>query len=308
MGETKDMVLDIKDLSVSFRMYRGGLRQEELTVISDLNVFVKAGEVVAVIGSSGSGKSLLAHAILGILPNNSTVTGSIEYMGEKLNSKRQNQLRGREIALVPQSVNYLDPMMRVGKQVIGSYGTKEQQEAAFKRFALASSTADKYPFQLSGGMARRVLISTVITSGAHLVIADEPTPGLGVREAKEVLNSFREIADEGNAVLLITHDIDLAVTIADRIAVFYAGTTVEIANRENFQGNGEMLRHPYTKAMWRSLPQNTFESLPGLQPYAGTAISGCPFIDRCPIRGWECEGKIEMRSLRGGLVRCCHAT
>ena len=123
-----------------------------------------------------------------------------------------------------------------------------------------------------------------------------------------MLRSFREIADEGNAVLLITHDIDLAVTIADRIAVFYAGTTVEIANRENFQGNGETLRHPYTKAMWRSLPQNAFESLPGLQPYAGTAKLGCPFIDRCPIRGRECERKIEMRPLRGGLVRCCHAT
>lgn len=308
MEKTQDMVLEIRDLSVRFCMYRGGVRQEELTVISDLNVSVQAGEVVAVIGSSGSGKSLLAHAILGILPNNGTVTGSIEYMGERLDAQRQNKLRGREIALVPQSVNYLDPMMRVGKQVIGIHGTKAQQEAAFRRFGLAPSTADKYPFQLSGGMARRVLISTAITNGAHLVIADEPTPGLGVREAKEVLLSFREIADEGNAVLLITHDIDLAVTIADRIAVFYAGTTVELANRADFQGNGEKLRHPYTKAMWRALPQNAFESLSGLQPYAGTVKSGCPLFDRCPIRDCECEGTIKMRPLRGGFVRCCHAT
>ena len=115
--DSESVLLDVSGLSVSFNQYVKNLKQVELNVIHDLNLKVKKGEIVAVVGSSGSGKSLLAHAILGILPSNAVVSGNILYNGELLNDKRKKQLRGREITFIPQSVNYLDPLMKVGKQV-----------------------------------------------------------------------------------------------------------------------------------------------------------------------------------------------
>lgn len=304
----KPPVLEVTDLSICFRMYDRGLNQKELKVISSLNIAINAGEILAVVGSSGSGKSLLAHAILGILPHNSSYSGSMKYCGQELTPHLQKKLRGKEIALVPQSVGYLDPMMRVGKQVIGIHGTERQQQQVFQRFNLSPETAQKYPFQLSGGMARRVLVSTAVITDAHLIIADEPTPGLNPEVAEETMRYFREIADAGNAVMLITHDIDLALSIADKIAVFYAGTTIEIAPVQDFVAGKEHLRHPYTKALWDALPQNDFVPISGLQPYAGSLPSGCPFAPRCQYRTDDCSGAVEMREMRGGEVRCKHAT
>lgn len=304
----KEPILEVKDLSICFRMYERGLVQQELKVISNLNLEINSGEIIAVVGSSGSGKSLLAHAILGILPGNSSCSGSMKYCGQELTARMQRKFRGKKIALVPQSVGYLDPMMRVGKQVRGIYGTQKQQEEVFRRFNLVPETAQKYPFQLSGGMARRVMVSTAVMTDANLIIADEPTLGLNQEVAEETMRYFREIADAGNAVMLITHDIDLALSVADKIAVFYAGTTIEIAPVHDFIAGKENLRHPYTKALWEALPQNEFVPISGLQPYAGSFISGCPFAPRCKERTKECSGTVEMRELRGGEVRCKHAT
>ena len=304
----KPPVLEVENLSICFRMYERGLNQRVLKVISSLNIAINEGEIMAVVGSSGSGKSLLAHAILGILPGNSFYFGSMKYCGQELTPHLQKKLRGKEVALVPQSVGYLDPMMRVGKQVRGIYGTEKQQQAVFERFNLAAETAQKYPFQLSGGMARRVLVSTAVITDAHLIIADEPTPGLNLEVAEETMRYFREIADAGNAVMLITHDIDLALRIADKIAVFYAGTTIEIASVQDFIAGKEHLRHPYTKALWDALPQNDFVPIFGLQPYADSLPSGCPFAPRCQYHSHDCSGMVEMRKLRGGEVRCNHAT
>ena len=165
-----------------------------------------------------------------------------------------------------------------------------------------------YRFQLSGGMARRVLISTAVMENAKLIIADEPTPGLDLEMAMETLRNFRELADQGCGVLLITHDIDLALNVADRIAVFYAGTTVEICPAADFKGGGDALRHPYSRAFIEALPQNGFKPIPGTQPYAGELPEGCLFAPRCTRKTAECCGEIEMRRLRGGEVRCIHAT
>ena len=307
-NKAKPPVLEVNDLSICFRMYDRGLNQKELKVISSLDIAIKAGEILAVVGSSGSGKSLLAHAVLGILPHNSSYSGSMKYCGQELTPRLQKKLRGQEIALVPQSVGYLDPMMRVGKQVRGIHGTEKQQQEVFRRFNLAPETARKYPFQLSGGMARRVLVSTAVITDAHLIIADEPTPGLNPEVAEETMRYFREISDAGNAVMLITHDIDLALRIADKIAVFYAGTTIEIAPVQDFIAGKEQLRHPYTKALWDALPQNNFVPISGLQPYAGSLPSGCPFAPRCQYRTDDCSGSVEMCEVRGGEVRCKHAT
>ena len=182
MIQKKEPLLEIQDLSVSFRMYDHGLEQTDLKVISDLHLTVYPGEIVAIAGSSGSGKSLLASAILGILPSNAAVHGHIHYKGQQLSAERQRQLRGTKIALVPQSVAYLDPLLKVGQQADGHkkpYPT-EKRRSLFKRFGLPDKTEQLYPYQLSGGMARRVLVSTALITDSELIIADEPTPGMSL--------------------------------------------------------------------------------------------------------------------------------
>lgn len=311
MEQKNETLLEIHDLSVSFRMYDGALEQKELQVISDLHLTVRPGEIVAVAGSSGSGKSLLASAILGILPGNATLKGQLHYKGQALTPEMQKKLRGTEIALVPQSIAYLDPLMKVGNQADGHKKPypSEKRKSLFKRFSLPENTEKLYPFQLSGGMARRVLVSTALITDAQLIIADEPTPGMSLDQALEALQRFRELANEGKGVILITHDIDLAFEFADRVAVFYAGTTVETAPVADFKTGADALRHPYSKALWRALPQNGFTPIDGFQPYAGNLPRGCLFSPRCPYATAECHEKTPpTQELRGGEVRCFHAT
>ncbi len=309
MQQKRETLLEIHNLSVSFRMYQHGLEQQELKVISDLYLTARPGEIIAIAGSSGSGKSLLASAILGILPDNATVQGHLHYKGQELTPERQKTLRGTEIALVPQSVAYLDPLMKIGPQVdgAGKQPLAEKRRKLFDRFHLPQQTEQLYPFQLSGGMARRVLVSTALITDAELIIADEPTPGMSLDQALEALTMFREMADEGKAVILITHDIDLAFEFADRVAVFYAGTTVETAPAADFKAGPEALRHPYSKALWKALPQNGFDPIPGFQPYAGHLPKGCLFAPRCPYKTEQCEKQVPpVREIRGGEVRCYH--
>ncbi|MDR3333726.1 MAG: ABC transporter ATP-binding protein [Treponema sp.] len=308
----EENIFRVENLSVSFRRYdQQALERSDLRVISDLSLDAREGEIVAVAGASGSGKSLLAHAIMGILPPNASVSGGLYYRGEALDEKKQATLRGREIALIPQSVGFLDPLMRVGVQVAGVKKRDTARHEVFERLGLPSGTERFYPFQLSGGMARRALVATAIISGARLIIADEPTPGMDTRVSLEALRCFRELADEGKSVILITHDIDLAMGIADRLAVFYAGTSVELADARDFIAGEHALRHPYTKALWKALPQNGFEPIAGFQPYAGdlSMSAGCLFAPRCPLKSAACESAAPpMRQMRGGQVRCIHAS
>ena len=166
-----------------------------------------------------------------------------------------------------------------------------------------------YPFELSGGMARRVLFSTAMLTDAQLIIADEPTPGMHLEAAVEAMRMFRELADAGKGILLITHDIDLAIRVADRVAVFYAGSVLEIARAADFTGAGERLRHPYTRALWQALPQNGFQTIPGGQPYAGRLPQGCVFGARCSHCTEACRETVPpMKPVREGSVRCIYAT
>ena len=251
-------LLSVTNLSVSFRMYQGALTHTLVAGMHDVNLHLNRGEILAVVGASGSGKSLLAHAVLGILPYNAVTSGEMRYRGELLDAALQEQLRGRAMALIPQSVTYLDPLMRVGKEVCGLYGAPDDMAATFRRLHLEERVQRLYPFQLSGGMARRVLFSTAVITDAALIIADEPTPGMDVKSAVEALRLLRELADAGKGVLLITHDIDLAVEVADTVAVFYEGRTVDRIPAAVFRGDGSELQHPYTKALYHALPQNSF--------------------------------------------------
>ncbi|RCK72592.1 MAG: Dipeptide transport ATP-binding protein DppD [Anaerolineae bacterium] len=308
-------MLDVRHLSIHFHRYNQGLRRTILTPVVDLDLQVRGGEIVAVVGSSGSGKSLLVHAVLGILPSNAQVEGEIWYQGQLLTPERQAILRGRQIALIPQSVSFLDPLMRVGAQVRRAAHLSgknrhsvDAQRAIFQRYQLPPEAENWYPFQLSGGMARRTLVAMAVVGEAELLLADEPTPGLHPEVVQETLNHLRQLADEGRGVVLITHDIQAALQVADRIAVFYAGTTVEIAPRTAFSGKGEGLLHPYTQALWRSLPQNEFVALPGMQPSPQDLPAGCLFAPRCPLATSECSlERPAMRTLAQNQVRCIHA-
>ncbi len=254
-------MLDVKNLTISFKMYDKMLNQIDKKTIHDISIDVKAGEIHAVVGSSGSGKSLLAHAVLGILPNNATVGGEMYFEGEKLEHKKIEKLRGNDIAFIPQSISFLDPLMKTNRQIFGKNYDKDKLKNLFESFNLKVSDGEKYPFQLSGGMARRALIMTAMVSDARLVVADEPTPGLNPKLATEILSVFREMADKGKGILLITHDIDLVCEVADRISIFYGGTILETATVKDFLEGNDKIKHPYTKALWNALPQNNFEAV-----------------------------------------------
>ena len=309
----KEPILSVKDLGISFSQYTKGLRRRELEVITNLDIDLYEGEILAVVGSSGSGKSLLAHAILGILPDNATTEGNIIYKGKTLTLKDKEKLRGREIVFIPQSVNFLDPLMKVSKQVKISIENKEKankrQRYIFNKYGLDKKVDNFYPFELSGGMARKVLLSTALVSDCKVIIADEPTPGLDEKSLNEALKDFRNIADSGCAILMITHDIEAALKIADKIAVFYAGTTLEIANVNDFKGDGKNLRHPYSKALFNALPQNGFKPIKGSQPMPNELPKGCLFQDRCECISDKCMLiRPNARMVRDGMVRCLNAT
>ena len=307
--DDRKVILDIHNFSIAFEQYENGFKKTSLPTIRELDVTIHEGEMVAVVGSSGSGKSLLAHAILGIQPYNASLGGEICYDGEILTEERKAALRGNEIVLVPQSVAFLDPLMKIGPQIRKGKkdrASKAKLDGIFKGFHLKEEVQDLYPFEMSGGMNRRVLVSTAMMGNPRLVIADEPTPGLHMDMVRRVMSHFREMADNGAGVLLITHDLEQALEVADRVVVFYAGTTVEDADVKDFEKE-ESLRHPYSKALWRALPQNGFQFIDGTQPYVKDLPQGCPFGPRCSQCTTECKGAIACREVRGGRVRCIHA-
>ena len=304
-----EKLLEVNHLSISFTQYVQGLNRHNLKVISDLTLDIKENEIVAILGSSGSGKSLLAHSILGILPYNAHVTGQIKYKDNEITPERIEKLRGNEICLIPQSVNFLDPLMKVSQQAIGEcededeYNKKKiRQREVFDKYGLDESVDDLYPFELSSGMARKVLLSTALLNDPDLLIADEPTPGLDMQSVQETINDIISLKNEGKGILLITHDINVALKTADRIAIFYSGYVIEINNTENFNDINKLL-HPYTKSLIEALPSNGFKLTEGVQPLED--VEGCVYYENCPIRMDLCKTlKPELINKDGAMIRC----
>lgn len=259
-------LLSVEHLTVAFHMYdpnapfwRAGRVRSE--VLHDLSLSVHVGEVLAVVGASGSGKTVLADALMGQWANNAEVTGRIWFDGVQQDAVSLAALRGHGVSMVPQGVNNLDPLMRVGDQVLGASRTPrrvERMHQLFNEYGLGPEAERLYPHQLSGGMARRVLLMCALMDEPRVIIADEPTPGLDLDLAVHALDDLRSFADAGGGVVFITHDIELALRVADRVAVFHDGTVVEETGVESF-ATPELLRHPFSKALWHALPSHDFE-------------------------------------------------
>lgn len=230
-------VLSIRDVGVSFHQYDGPFSRTHVTPLRDVNLDLAAGEILAVVGESGAGKSLLADAILGLMPVNAHVHGEV-----------RGDLTGTRF--IPQGVTHFDPTMKIGA-FVGLDGGGAAEKIA--RFGLGEDVLEKFPHELSGGMLRRVSLATSVSENTSLLIADEPTPGLDPAATAQVLDYFRELRARGAAVLFITHDMVSAVQIADRIAVMRAGTVVDVVAGDL---NGEL--SDYTAALWRSQPANDF--------------------------------------------------
>ena len=302
-------MLDVSNLSISFTQYVQGLRQNKFNVIADLTLDIKEGEVFAILGSSGSGKSLLAHSILGILPANSDCSGDIYFKGEPLTDEKKELLRGDEICFIPQSVSYLDPLMKVADQAIGLIKDDKERETKrkkqrelFDKYGLSEEVDEMYPFQLSGGMTRKVLLCTALLSDPKLVVADEPTPGLDTKSIEETINNIKQMSEEGISVLLITHDINVAIKTANRIGVFYGGYIIEVNKSENFKDSSKLL-HPYTKALVDALPTNGFNLTKGLQPLGD--LEGCIYYENCEFRLDKCKDlKPDLDKIDDIFIRC----
>ena len=253
-------LLTVEHLSVSFRMYDPAAsffaaRHVEQPVIRDLSISVHAGEIVAVVGASGSGKTLLADAILGLNEPNARVTGSIWFDGVRCDARGVERLRGHGISLVPQSVDHLAGREERARR-------RERARQLFAAYGLPEETMRSYPHELSGGMARRVLLMCALMDDPRVIVADEPTPGLDLELAAHALDDLRTFANAGGGVLLITHDIELALHVADRIAVFREGTVVEETAAANF-ASPDLLEHPFSRALWHAMPEHGFAAVGG---------------------------------------------
>jgi len=304
-------MLRVQDLRVSFSRYSGLLQRSEVLALDGVDVEVRRGELLALVGQSGAGKSLLAHAVLGVLPRNARLAGQIEFEGRPLDAKRQRLLRGRRMALVPQAVTWLDPSATAGRQVrwgasaAGSAADWRSIEAEFARYGLAREAMALFSHQLSGGMARRVLTAVATIARADLLIADEPTTGLDPQVRALALQLLRRLADQGHAVLVISHDLSAVLAHSDRVAILHAGRTVELAPAQAF-ATGQV-QHPYTRALRSALPVYGFSAMPTPAVPLPHGSAGCLHRLECNKASTRCsEHAPPWVELDGARVRCHH--
>ncbi|WP_249977050.1 ATP-binding cassette domain-containing protein [Vreelandella olivaria] len=261
-------MLHIDQLTLQLPYYRRWWQRDWATCFENISLTILPGEVHAIVGASGAGKSLLAYTILGLLPEGAKTNGQLFFQSEPLTPARQQRLRGRELALIPQSLNALDPLARSQRQVSWAALRAGQPKAtawqsahqALTHYQLDEHAQRAFPHELSGGMARRVLTAMAHVSHANLIIADEPSVGLDPQQRDRVLMALKALADQGKAVILITHDLRHALPIADNVTIMRQGLCVETTTTAAFQGHGDALHSGYAKALWHALPDNAFTS------------------------------------------------
>lgn len=290
-------ILQIKDFSVSFRTYAG-----EVQAVRNVNFTMRAGERVAIVGESGSGKSVMTQSIVRLMPAPPAYikNGQVLYGGEDISKYTFRQLRrvkGIEIAYIFQDpMTSLNPTLKIGRQIVEGMRAHERipvRQAREKAVRLLREAGipsperrmEQYPHELSGGMRQRVMIATAIAMRPKLLIADEPTTALDVTIQSQILGTLKRLNEElGMALILITHDMGIVASMAQRVAVMYGGCIVETGNVLEIFENA---RHPYTRCLLASVPRLNEDSdkplayIVGSPPDMLNPPAGCPFAPRC---------------------------
>jgi peptide/nickel transport system ATP-binding protein len=313
--------LRVRGLGVRFQVAARRGRRSIVQAVTDVDLDLAPGRLTVLVGESGCGKSVLATALLGLLPGNAQVRGTVELAGsgERVELLRAPErvrrgMRGRRIALLPQSVGtHLTPVRTARAQLHEtvralSPEVRDVRAAAdelARRAGLDPAALDRYPHELSGGMAQRVGLALCLAGDPDVVIADEPTAGLDAPLVRRTAETLRRLADEGRAVLFITHDLDAAAGVADEIAVMYASRVVEHGPAADLLGDPW---HPYTRALWNALPRHGLVPVPGHPPDLTALPAGCAFRDRCAaLHGSvpdRCSGEPAPARYGNRLVAC----
>jgi peptide/nickel transport system ATP-binding protein len=295
-------LLAVTDLSVTFDTPAG-----QVCAVRGLGYDVRPGEVVGIVGETGSGKTVSSLAIMQLLPAHARVSGSVRFEGEELLGRTDAELsriRGRRIAMIFQDpLSSLTPVYTVGDQIAEAVrihnriGRAAALDRAIDLLALVGianprARAASFPHELSGGMRQRVMIAMAIANDPALIIADEPTTALDVTIQAQILDVLRQAREAtGAAIVLITHDLGIVAGVADRVCVMYAGKPVETGAVEDVFYRPRM---PYTLGLLGSIPRLDAVGRPPLTPIEGTPPSpvklpaGCPFAPRCPMRIERC--------------------
>ena len=314
-------LLAVEDLRVFFKSRRGIVK-----AVDGVDFHIAPGEILALLGESGCGKSVTSLALMGLIPPEIVAIGDgrILFRGQDLRglpSAELRELRGGAIAMIFQEpMTSLNPVLTVGRQITETllcHGKAEKDSARAKAVQLLQEVGiaeperrfDAYPHELSGGMCQRVMIAMAIACDPELLIADEPTTALDVTIQKQILGLIHELRmRRKTAILLITHDLGIVAENADRVAVMYAGRIVEEAPVGELFANPA---HPYSRGLLDSMPdidqqRDRLISIPGTVPDLARLPPGCAFAPRCPLADSHCRSEAPPRrslsSTRG--VRC----
>ncbi|WP_309772365.1 MULTISPECIES: ABC transporter ATP-binding protein [Agrobacterium] len=305
MTMQNDNMIDIRNLSVTFR--RGG---KSVKAVNGVNLVVKPGEVVALLGESGSGKSVTMRSLLRLHPKGTLIEGAMSVDGRDimgLSSRALSDMRGAMVSMVFQEPRLaLDPVYTVGSQIeetimrhenVSHAVAKQRALALFQKVRIPSPERRlaNYPHEMSGGMLQRAMIAMALACNPKVLLADEPTTALDATVQIQILLLIRELQKEyGLSVIFVTHDIGVAAEVADRIAVMYAGRIVE-------EGRvGDLIRnphHPYTKGLLGARVElaegrDRLITIPGAPPDLAAMPPGCAFAPRCELVREECRSRV----------------
>lgn len=299
---TNNYLLNVKDLSIHFLLEEGTVR-----AVNDLNFFLKSGETIGLVGETGAGKTTTALGIMRLVqsPPGVYVSGSIDLEGQNLldvSESEMRKVRGRKVAMIFQDpMTTLNPVMPVREQIvevlllhenISKSAARTKADAMLDKVGIRKDRVNEYPHQFSGGMRQRVGIAIALACNPALLIADEPTTALDVTIQAQVLELMKELKTElSTAMIMITHDLGIVAEICDKVAIMYAGSVVEFADKRELFKNP---KHPYTQGLFNSLPDiyNDVENLKpikGLMPDPMNLPTGCPFHPRCDKAMPECS-------------------